>query len=167
MTQTLLFYTFATLTAASALGVVLSRNIVRTATCLLFTLLGVAALFILLDAEFLAAVQLLVYAGATLVLILFGVMLTSKNPFTSYQPSRLELLLSLTIAIIFFTSLTAAIHTLPSPPAASESSYSILFLGNALLTDYLIPFELSSLLLLLTMIGAAHLSNPRKPTSNQ
>jgi NADH-quinone oxidoreductase subunit J len=62
-----LFYLFAALTAAASLGVVCSRNIVRTAVWLLFALIGVAGLFFLLEAEFLAAVQLVIYAGGTLI----------------------------------------------------------------------------------------------------
>ena len=83
-----LFYLFALMSAASAIGVVASRNIVRTAVFLLFTLTGVAGLYFLLNAEFLAAVQLVVYAGGTLILIVFGVMLTSKSPFSKWTPAR-------------------------------------------------------------------------------
>src|SRR3954467_136695 len=82
-----LFYIFALMSGAAAIGVVLSRNIVRTAVCLLFTLVGVAGLYFLLNAEFLAAVQLVVYAGGTLILIIFGVMLTSKSPFSRFEPA--------------------------------------------------------------------------------
>ena len=76
-----LFYVFALLVAGSAWAVVLSQNLVRMAVYLLMTLAGAAGLYFMLDAEFLAAVQLIVYAGGTLILIIFGVMLTSKNPF--------------------------------------------------------------------------------------
>src|SRR5438094_10254253 len=84
--STALFYVFALMSAISAIGLVVSRNIVRTAVCLLFTLVGVAGLYFLLAAEFLAAVQLVVYAGWTLILIVFGVMLTSKSPFSRFEP---------------------------------------------------------------------------------
>ena len=74
----------------SASYVVVSRDIVRTAVGLLFTLTGVAGLYFLLDAEFLAAVQLVIYVGGTLILIIFGVMLTSKSPFSRFEPKRGE-----------------------------------------------------------------------------
>ena len=90
----MLFYLFAAMAVVSAIGVVVSRNIVRTAVCLLFTLLGVAGLYFLLHAEFLAAVQLVVYAGGTLILIIFGVMLTSKSPFSRFGPSRIEVVVA-------------------------------------------------------------------------
>src|SRR4051812_47936968 len=80
-----LFYLFAAMAGGSAISIVISRNIVRTAVALLFTLTGVAGLYFLLNAEFLAAVQLVVYAGGTLILIVFGVMLTNKSPFSRYE----------------------------------------------------------------------------------
>ena len=79
--QTILFYVFALLVVLGAWSVMLSDNIVRMAVYLLLTLGGVAGFYFMLNAEFLAAVQLIVYAGGTLILIVFGVMLTSKNPF--------------------------------------------------------------------------------------
>ncbi len=87
-----LFYLFAGVAVLGALGVVLSQQIVRMAVFLLFTLGSVAFLYFFLEAEFLAAIQLIVYVGGTLILIIFGVMLTSKNPFirlTVPVPQRL------------------------------------------------------------------------------
>src|SRR6266446_10492200 len=95
-----LFYIFAIMTGASALAVVLTRNIVRTAVALLFTLVGVAGLYFLLAAEFLAAVQLVVYAGGTLILIIFGVMLTSKSPFSRFEPQLAEVVIAFSIGSI-------------------------------------------------------------------
>src|SRR5882762_10806562 len=98
--EAVLFYMFAGMAALSALLLVLSRNIVRTAVCLLFTLMGVAGLYFLLHAEFLAAVQLVVYAGGTLILIIFGVMLTSKSPFSKFEPKPGEVAVALSIAAV-------------------------------------------------------------------
>src|SRR3989440_9658801 len=104
-----LFYLFAVMSAASAIGVVVSRNIVRTAVCLLFTLVGVAGLYFLLNAEFLAAVQLVVYAGGTLILIIFGVMLTSKSPFSRFEPKLVEVVIALSINLVLLVALFLAI----------------------------------------------------------
>src|SRR5437667_8865744 len=104
-----LFYLFALMSAASAIGVVLSRNIVRTAVCLLFTLIGVAGLYFLLSSEFLAAVQIVVYAGGTLILIIFGVMLTSKSPFSRFEHKLAELIVALTIGVVMLFALFAGI----------------------------------------------------------
>src|SRR5687767_7881587 len=106
---TVLFYLFALVSAGSAVGVVVSRNIVRTAVCLLFTLGGVAGLYFLLNAEFLAAVQLVVYAGGTLILIIFGVMLTSKSPFSRFQATLGETVIALSLGAVMFLALVLAI----------------------------------------------------------
>src|ERR1041384_997263 len=98
--ETALFYIFGGMAGAAALGVVVSRNIVRTAVFLLFTLVGVAGLYFLLNAEFLAAVQLVVYAGGTLILIIFGVMLTSKSPFSRFEPKPVEVVIAISVASV-------------------------------------------------------------------
>src|SRR2546428_5970282 len=107
--STALFYICALMSAASAIYVVASRNIVRTAVGLLFTLVGVAGLYFLLNAEFLAAVQLVVYAGGTLILIVFGVMLTSKGPFSRFEPKLGEAILAFFIAVVLLFALVMAI----------------------------------------------------------
>src|SRR5688500_9388951 len=104
-----LFHIFGLLSAGSAIGVVVSRNIVRTAVALLFTLMGVAGLYFLLHAEFLAAVQLVVYAGGTLILIIFGVMLTSKSPYSRFEPKLGEVILAISIAIVLMFALTLGV----------------------------------------------------------
>src|SRR5881628_3256547 len=109
--EAVLFYVFAGMAAGSALMLVLSRNIVRTAVCLLFTLVGVAGLYFLLESEFLAAVQLVVYAGGTLILIIFGVMLTSKSPFSRFEPNQGELVTAVAVAAVLFVALVMAIQS--------------------------------------------------------
>jgi NADH:ubiquinone oxidoreductase subunit 6 (subunit J) len=159
-----LFYLFSALSAGSALGVVISRNIVRTAVFLLGTLAGVAGLYFLLNSEFLAAVQLVVYAGGTLILIIFGVMLTSKSPYARFEPKRSEVALALAIAVLMLASLILGIKTsaFANRPFNGEQQYPVGLLGKSLLGDYLIPFELASVLLLVVMIGAAFLAKGRK-----
>src|SRR3954463_4520822 len=103
-----LFYLFAGMAAVAALGLVISRNIVRSAVCLLFTLTGVAGLYFLLGAEFLAAVQLVVYAGGTLILIIFGVMLTSKSPFSRFEAKPGEVVIGVSITGIVLFALILA-----------------------------------------------------------
>lgn len=161
---TALFYVFAVLASASAVGVVASRNIVRTAVALLFTLVGVAGLYFLLSAEFLAAVQLVVYAGGTLILIVFGVMLTSKSPFSRFEPKLAEVVIAISFGSVLLVALIAAVVNakFPSQPLAA-GVYPMDALGQALLGDFLVPFELASVLLLVVMIGAAYLAKGRKP----
>src|SRR5215217_7869675 len=132
--ETVMFYLFAAMAAGAALTLVLSRNIVRTAVCLLFTLMGVAGLYFLLHAEFLAAVQLVVYAGGTLILIIFGVMLTSKSPYSRFEPKLAEVIVATVIASVLLTALVMGIPRgsvrEALPPAAAPG-----FLSDASLPE--------------------------------
>jgi len=159
----ILFYLFAIMAGGSAICVAISRNIVRTAVALLFTLTGVAGLYFLLNAEFLAAVQLVVYAGGTLILIIFGVMLTSKGLFSRFEPKLGEVIIAISIASILLFALVMGItrtHFKDEPIAPGV--YPVDRLGQVLLGDYLIPFEIVSVLLLVVMIGAAYLAKGRR-----
>ena len=161
-----LFYLFGGMAGVAAVGLVISRNIVRSAVCLLFTLTGVAGLYFLLGAEFLAAVQLVVYAGGTLILIIFGVMLTSKSPFSRFEPKLVEIVLATVLASVLLIALVMAIRSyrfVGAPvPLSEEAGYPVDRLGQALLGDYLLPFEIASVLLLVVMIGAAYLAKARR-----
>lgn len=159
-----LFYAFAAMAVLSALGVVISRNIVRTAVCLLFSLLGVAGLYLSLHAEFLAAVQLVVYAGGTLILIIFGVMLTHNPAQKAKAAKPTELILAVGISLLMATALISGMirSGMGSRVAGENSAYPILQLGDLLLGDFLVPFEIISVLLLAVMIGAAYLAKARK-----
>jgi NADH:ubiquinone oxidoreductase subunit 6 (subunit J) len=162
----ILFYVFAAVAAGGAVGVAASRDIVRAAVCLLFALAGVAGVYFLLDAEFLAAVQLVVYVGGILVLIVFGVMLTSASPLVRYEPSRAEVVLAVALSTVLLASLAGVavrgVFPLADPPATPGGVGS---LGQALLGDYLVPFELASVLLLVVVMGAAHLAAGRRRSS--
>ena len=158
-----LFYIFALMAGGAAVMVVISKNIVRMAVALLFTLTGVAGLYFLLNAEFLAAVQLVVYAGGTLILIIFGVMLTSKGPFSRFEPKLGEVILGFSIAIVLLFALIMAItKTTFAADAIPAGLYPVAQLGQILLGDYLVPFEVVSVLLLAVMIGAAYLAKGRR-----
>ncbi|HEV8603902.1 MAG TPA: NADH-quinone oxidoreductase subunit J [Tepidisphaeraceae bacterium] len=166
-TSAALFWLFALLAGASALGVVISKNIVRMAVFLLGTLAGVAGLYFLLSAEFLAAVQLVVYAGGTLILIIFGVMLTSKSPFSRFAPKPGEVVIALGIGSVLMVSLIWGINRAVAAgvfgnEAFAADSYPMVALGQALLGDFLVPFEVASVLLLVVMIGAAYLAKARR-----
>ena len=161
-----LFYLFAAMAGLAAVGLVISRNIVRSAVCLLFTLTGVAGLYFLLGAEFLAAVQLVVYAGGTLILIIFGVMLTSKSPFSRFEPKVPEVMIAMSINLVLLFALVMGIkRTVFANHPIDTGYYPTEKLGQALLGDYLVPFELSSVLLLAVMIGAAYLAKGRRRDS--
>src|SRR5436305_8081556 len=100
-----LFWLVAGVVGGSALMVVLTQNIVRSAAWLLFTLAGTSALYFLLGADFVAATQLIVYVGGVLVLVVFGVMLTAQGPFITMKASPAEWAISLIAGLFFLTLL--------------------------------------------------------------
>ncbi len=117
---TVLFYILAILTGASAVAVVLTQNIVRAAAFLLFALAGTAAIFFLLDADFVGATQLLIYVGGTLVLVVFGVMLTAQGPFISMRVGAAEWAIAVGVGLLLYGVLAASIVQM-NPPTAAEA----------------------------------------------
>lgn len=164
MIESFAFYIFAAIVLASALGIVISNNIVRAATCLLGTLGGVAALYFLLHANLLAVIQLIVYAGGTLILIVFGVMLTSKSPWAQFSPSRGQVAMGVAVSLLLAFGMCSLMLNADwsRPSGALAESPKVADVGNMLLTDYLVPFEAASVILLVVMIGAAYLARPEK-----
>jgi NADH-quinone oxidoreductase subunit J len=119
-----LFYLLAAITAISALAVVVTGNIVRSATWLLFALAGVAGVFFLLEANFIGATQLLIYVGGTLVLVVFGVMLTAQGPFINMRISAAEWLIALVVGVLLYGVLAVCVVQLQPPalPPAVDGS---------------------------------------------
>src|SRR3954447_7158666 len=132
-----LFWLVAGVTGASALMVVLTQNIVRAAAWLLFTLAGTSILYFLLAADFVGATQLIVYVGGTLVLVVFGVMLTAQGPFVSLKAGAGEWAVATVVGLLFFGLLAATTGMsvwggmTPSPPADPATSPSTAQLGAA------------------------------------
>jgi NADH-quinone oxidoreductase subunit J len=167
-----LFFIVAAVTAVSAFGVALSQSIIRSAVWLLFTLVGVSMLYLLLGAEFLSATQLIVYVGATMVLIVFGVMLTSGGPYAVLPTRSFETICGAIIALLLVGLTTATAFTFPtttvpndSLPGASE--LGLTFLGvpqndSPQKLTYLLPFEIVSVHLLVVLIAAAYLARAKK-----
>ncbi len=160
--QESLFYVFAFLTLVFGFLVVLnpfSRNPVTSAMFLVLTIASLAALFVMLHAFFLAAVQVLVYAGAVMVLFLFVIMLLDLKAEERYKLKVGSVLAGLVavgaLLTIFFQTLARA----PLPgESASGFEGSTLPLGRLLFTQYVLPFELVSVLLLVAMVGVILLS---------
>jgi NADH-quinone oxidoreductase subunit J len=179
-----LFWVIAVVTALCAIAVVVTQNIVRAATWLLFTLGGTAGIFFLLGADFVGATQLLVYVGGTLVLVVFGVMLTAQGPFITMKTSAGEYAISGLVGLLLFgvlgvSALTAGKPVEPPHPLSndpSNSQYTTVFgLGfsgvgvgpvhkqqPSVRTSYLLPFEIVSVHLLVVLIGAAYLARAKR-----
>ena len=173
----LAFYLFAALTLGGALAVLLTRNVMYAAFFLLLTLLGVAALFVLASADFLAVAQIIIYVGGVLVLVIFGVMLTHKpKQLTEQQPNVARpnvistqhrswlgaLIVAGSLFAVFYNILTQAHFVLFDRTATYQTSVDTI--GKQLMTEYLIPFEIAGVLLLAALVGAAYLSSQKSTT---
>src|SRR5947208_9248909 len=135
--RTLLFWIIALFTGLSAIAVLVSQNIVRSAVWLLFTLGGTAGVFFLLGADFVAATQLIIYVGGILVLVVFGVMLTAQGPFITMKVGAAEWVIAMTVGLLLYGVLAYSVFTgnLSSelPTKVAEQSNSSVRLGVALM----------------------------------
>ena len=157
-----IFYVFAVITLVTAIGVVTVPNVVHAALFLIASLVGVAAFYILLSNEFLALVQVLVYAGGIATIILFGLMLTRgrEMPTVSVGAQWPTALLVTTVLAI---ALLIGIGDTDWPRDAGEVTVvNIQALGAALFRPWLLPFEIASVVLLVALIGAVVISRPEE-----
>src|SRR2546421_7229640 len=107
--QTFLFWVIAALTGLSAICVVVTQNIVRSAAWLLFTLGGTAGIFFLIGADFVGATQLIVYVGGILVLVVFGVMLTAQGPFVTMRAGAAEWAIAAVVGLLLYAVLAVSL----------------------------------------------------------
>lgn len=158
-----IFYLFAILTVGSAYLVVTTKNIVHSAFYLLFTLFGVAGLYVLLGADFIAIVQLMVYVGGILILLLFGVMLTNKITDVKLRTGTLHIIPAVVGTGLFMGVLVSMMLRTNWKSEPAEIPTTTLYgLGRFLLTDYVLIFELLGILLLIALIGAASIARRDK-----
>jgi len=166
--ELLIFYPIAGLCVALALGVIFNTSPVGSAMCLIGMMLGLAGIFVLLQAHFVAILQIIIYAGAIMVLFMFVIMLLNlkeaasadwltrgNNLFISVMTGVLAIgILYKILDVIFMTELN-------SPATLPDSFGTVATIGEALFTDFVLPFEVASLLLLAAMIGAVVLAKPK------
>ncbi len=155
----LTFWMLVVLTIGSAVVVVGSGQLIYSALALLFTFVGVAGLYIYLWADFIGVVQIVIYIGGIMVLILFGIMLTSKV--TSVRISHTSLQRGVGMVSALLVLLLLVITVVKSPwleVGTSEPLQTTASIGKLLMIDYLLPFEIASILLLGALIGAATLA---------
>ncbi len=155
----LLFYFFGLITVVSAFFVVSSKNIVYAAYNLLLTFFGVAGIYVLLGADFIAVVQLIVYVGGILILILFGVMLTNKITDVPIKTTAVQVLpASISVGLlagILVSSISKTRWVVADNPIPQTTLES---LGILLMNEYVLIFELLGILLLIALIGAASIA---------
>ena len=161
-----IFLTLAAALIASALGVVLSRNPIRSALSLVITLFLLAVTFVLLDAHLVAALQIVVYAGAIMVLFLFVIMLLNlqQDPHERVRmPQRaVSWLLAAGVSLSLIVAIWRSRATAPSsagvPPVGFGTTAAV---SDRLFTHFLLPFEITSILLLVAIVGAVVLARRR------
>ncbi|HKZ53428.1 MAG TPA: NADH-quinone oxidoreductase subunit J [Candidatus Acidoferrales bacterium] len=160
------FYTLAAVAVVSALLVVTRRNPVHSAIYLIITLLSVALLYLQLQAEFLAAVQIILYIGGIMVLFLFVIMLVRLDVATRQAPFNRQGLVAGVAALVLLVEFAGAIYlgrgTAELPRAAAGALQpNTEQIGRMLFQNYMLPFEIASLLLLVAMVGAVVMAKRR------
>ena len=171
----LLFYLMALITLGSALVVAASKNLVRSIFMFFITLFGLAGLYVLALADFVAVTQIVIYVGGILVLILFAFMLSGKETLDSLGQQKDKLISSgkipgLVLAVLFFGAMVAMIlrmdadnlgwikQAVITDNVIKPTDNGINNIGINLMTTYLFPFEAISVLLMMALIGAAHIA---------
>ena len=159
MAELILFYIFAAIAVFSAVAVVSVRNPVHSAVYLIITLIQVAAIFVLLRAPFLAAVQVFIYVGAVMVLFLFAVMVLNIGRERVKEHIHAQGPFAIAAAAAFFILMGYMVFKDRAPESAERLSDEVLarnteVIGKLLYTKYIFPFEVVSLLLLIALVGA-------------
>lgn len=156
------FFVTALIAVASAIGLVVRRNPLHGALFLVVNLFCVAVLYLLLQAEFLAAAQVIIYAGAIMVLFLFAIMiLIPGRAETGRDPFRRQRLAALPLGAAFLLLVGVLMWGGPPPGGAPPPPGGAAAVGRLLFTDYLLPFEITAVLLLAALVGALVLARRR------
>ena len=157
-----IFVGLAALTLIGAALAVTMRNVFHNALALILCLFGVASLFIYLNCEFLAVMEVIIYIGAISIAIIFAIMLSRPmfQKFTSRQPEKVAR--AALIAAFFWIGLVQTLRHTSWASASTDGDYSIAAIGQALLSSHALPFEAVSLVLLVAIVGALALSSDTK-----
>ncbi len=165
--ELLIFYPLAGSCVLLALGVIFNKSPIGSAVCLIGMMLGLAGIFVLQNAHFIAIIQILIYAGAIMVLFMFVIMLLNLSEAdTEWKVRDKNLLLSILTCILAVGILYKVIDVILSsdfdkPQALSETFGTTAQVGTTLFTDFVLPFEVASILLLVAMIGAVVLAKSK------
>jgi NADH-quinone oxidoreductase subunit J len=169
-TITIIFYFLSAITLASAFLTIYSRNPIHSAIYLVICMMSIVGHYLMFNAQFLALVQLIVYAGAIMVLFLFTIMLMNLNKENEVHKPRITRLGAITVFILMsVVLLTIFINSktiMGDYDVSGEDFQSIKKLGTILLNEYMVPFEFASILLLVAMIGVVLLSKKEKIEKN-
>ncbi len=174
MFENILFFLSAALCIIGAAGVVFSKNLMHACVLLLASLFGIAGLYAVIGADFLAAAQLVIYAGGVVILMLFAVMLTGGSSDNSNKfgiekipamgSTKTYVIAGFSVLVISFTVLKLMANFMKSYTKGELPAFSstVEKIGTLLVTDHVLAFEISSILLLGALVGAAVIARPRK-----
>jgi NADH-quinone oxidoreductase subunit J len=163
MVQTVVFVILSLVTLGAALAVVTSKNLFHSALFLILSFVGVASLYVLLEAPFLAAVQVLVYVGAIAILVVFAIMLTRRLMAEDLVQRNAQWGWSALGAVLLFVALGVILFQVNWPVVeAAVPKETISALGQDLMGRYLVPFEVASVLLLVALVGSIIIARERE-----
>lgn len=160
--QTILFWTFTVLSIAGAIGLIYNRNAIYAALSLVLNFFGIAGLYLSLNAEFLAIIQIFVYAGAVMVLFIFVIMLLNLQSEKSVWKFDIERGAVFILGLGFFAEMVAVLKHFNKPVGGDFAFGKVENIGRALMTDYLFPFEMISVVLLAALVRAILISKSHK-----
>jgi len=167
---TIIFYFFVGLTALSSVSILFVRNVLYAALLLIICLLSLAGIYIMTGAEFLAITQILIYAGGVLVLIIFGIMLTGRVMGKPLEVDHKNIFIGTLVGLGFFFLLSYAINltafNFPASPSDADQHQHVGKIGVLIMSDYVAPFELAGILLLISLVGAAVIASFTKTKNN-
>jgi NADH-quinone oxidoreductase subunit J len=163
MLETIAFWALAVVLVCSALAVVLAKNLFHAVLWLALALTGTAGIFLLLNAEFLAAVQLLLYAGGIITIVVFAIVVTERLVGDRLSQTNRHVAAGAVVSIAMLVAIVSALLRqpleLPSTTAADNATQAV---GEAVLTRFVLPFELLALLMLAAMLGAIYFARPEE-----
>jgi NADH:ubiquinone oxidoreductase subunit 6 (subunit J) len=157
------FWTLAVVLVGSALAVVLTKNLFHSVLWLALALTGTAGVFLMLDAEFLAGVQILLYAGGVVTVVVFAIVVTERLVGTRLAHTSRRVLAGGAVAAVFLGLMLDVLSRVPltsvKVPMASDPTKLI---GMAVMTRFILPFELLAVLLLVSLLAASYLARPEE-----
>ena len=163
MTEQITFVALSVILVGSALAVVLSKNLFHAVLWLALALTGTAGVFLLLDAEFLAAVQLLLYAGGIITIVVFAIVVTERLIGERLTQTNMRIGGGALISLVLLGFIASVVVRHQLPTTRPEMSGDLTrMLGQAVLTQYVLPFELLAVLMLAGMLGAIYFARPEE-----
>jgi NADH-quinone oxidoreductase subunit J len=159
--ESITFWGLAAVLVASSLAVVLTRNLFHSVLYLALSLTATAGVFLSLDAEFLAAIQLLLYAGGVVTIVVFAIVVTERLVGDRITQTSRQILTGLILSAALLVALLVVFRrgplTVPRPAMSGDLTRAI---GESLLTSYVLPFELLGVLFLVALVGALYFARP-------